>query len=350
MSTSRLALTVVLMALAVAPSSAANRSAGRAETQHTLTTKHGPWMIMVASIKPRVDENLRESNPEKYQKDIAKAYAAADSLVTELRSKGIPAYRFVQKGETENVETFDRLGRQKMSHVKAQEERICVLAGNYESIDDQIAQKTLHWVKDDFDPKSLNGGLFMKTPGRPSPLSGAFLTMNPLLSAQDMKRKRRDPLLRELNNGAEFSLLEAPGKYTVVVASFYGKSLTQMGAINQQKVDAVFRKVSRLDEAGLDAWKLAHVLRDKRNIEAYVLHDRYQSVVTVGSFDSPDDPDIQKIVQLFGAKVTIHPQSGNEILTAEVITNQDRDPKKGDIVRTFVFDPKPQLIEIPRIN
>ncbi|MEX1232862.1 MAG: hypothetical protein WEB58_21625 [Planctomycetaceae bacterium] len=345
---SRLALTVVLLALAVNPLFAARRIAARTDQQHALTKKHGPWMIMVASIRPRIDENNKDE--AQYRKDTAKAYAAADALVAELRKKGIPAYKFVQQGEVEEVETLDRLGRQQLRHVKAQQERICVLAGNYESIDDPVAQKTLTWVKETFEPKSLNGGNFKKTPGRPTPLSGAFLTMNPILSPSEMQSKKRNPLLRELNNGAEFSLLENPGKYTVVVASFYGKTLTQMGSIDQQKADLVFRKVSRLDEAGLDAWKLAHILRDKRNIEAFVLHDRYQSVVTVGSFNSLDDPEIQKIMQVFGAKVTIHPESGSEILTAEVITNKEHDPKQGNVIRTFVFDPKPQLIEIPRVK
>ncbi|MDA0831752.1 MAG: hypothetical protein O2955_12635 [Planctomycetota bacterium] len=348
MSISRCALTILLVTFTVNSMFAANRTSGRTDQPNTLTKKHGPWMILVASIRPRIDEKNKDE--AQYKKDAAKAYAAADALVAELRKKGIPAYKFVQKGEVEEVETLDRLGRQQLRHVNTQQERICVLAGNYESIDDRIAQDTLKWIKEDFEPKSLNGGNFQKTPGRPTPLSGAFLTMNPMLTPAEVRSKRRDPLLRELNNGAEFSLLENDGKYTVVVASFYGKSLTQMGAIDQRKADQVFRKVSRLDEAGLDAWKLAHILRDKRHIEAYVLHDRYQSVVTVGSFDSPDDPEIQKIMQVFGAKITIHPQNGNEILTAEVITNQEQDSKQGNILRTFVFDPKPQLIEIPRLK
>ncbi|MFN0199498.1 MAG: hypothetical protein ACKVT0_22330, partial [Planctomycetaceae bacterium] len=251
---------------------------------------------------------------------------------------------------TQEVETFDRLGRQQVRHINTQQERICVLAGNYEKIDDPLAQKTLNWIKVKFEPKSLNGANFKQTPGRPKPMSGAFMTMNPLLTPDEVKKKRKDPLLKELNAGAEFSLLDNPSKYTIVVASFYGKTLTQMGHVDQQKADSVFSKVSRLDEAGIDAWKLAHILRENRKIEAYVLHDRFQSVVTVGSFDTQDDPEIAKLMQLFGAKITIHPESGNEILTAEVITNQERDAKQGNVIRTFVFDPKPQLIEVPRVR
>ncbi|MFN0198529.1 MAG: hypothetical protein ACKVT0_17420, partial [Planctomycetaceae bacterium] len=88
---SRYALCLTLVILPAVSAFAFPRTATDAN-KNSLTKKHGPWMIMVASIRPRVD------NPDE---DATKAYKAADDLVKELRKNGIPAYKFVQKKMTQ---------------------------------------------------------------------------------------------------------------------------------------------------------------------------------------------------------------------------------------------------------
>ena len=58
--------------------------------QYQLTPKHGPWMIMVTSFR---------NVPEDQKSEGMTAEQAAEELVFELRSKGIPAYTFSQDAE-----------------------------------------------------------------------------------------------------------------------------------------------------------------------------------------------------------------------------------------------------------
>ena len=122
-----------------------------------------------------------------------------------------------------------------------------------------------------------------------------------------------------------------------------------------------FKLTQSLDEAYDAAWQLTKTLRagrvpfrgkngvQQRNFEAYVFHDRYRSIVTIGSFDSPNDPKIVEYKKIFGAKMRTNPNTGKEVLIAEVMTLPDtRDPKNS--LKTWIFDPQPRLIEVPRLK
>jgi len=248
---------------------------------------------------------------------------AADQLVFELRKKGVPAYTFEQRSEIDKINTVDRLGRRKVRYRKARQANIAVLAGNYSSRDSRIAQRTLQHLKK-FQPDFLrdardntavkkklrdggallklrNGGIYRETPGRPGPLSGAFLTINPTLSPRDIRDQQHDPLLLKLNAQGELSLLNNRGRYTLIVASFYGTPRTRIGGRKPRGNERNLRLRAALDEAAVNAWELAKALRKARslgydrNYEAYVFHNRYSSVVTIGSFNRPDDPRIGQL-------------------------------------------------------
>ena len=110
------------------------------------------------------------------------------------------------------------------------------------------------------------------------------------------------------------------------------------------------------------AWQLARTLREgrvpfrnsefrviQRNFEAYVFHDRYGSIVTIGSFSSVNDPLIAEYKKIFGSKIRKNPQTGQDVLIAEVITLPD--PKnRGASLRSWIFDPAPRLIEVPDLR
>jgi hypothetical protein len=267
-------LGLVIASPAFRPVEASQIEAVKGKT-YRITKQHGPWMIVVASLRGETEEQKK------------KALQAAHDLVYELRSKKkIPAYIFTQEGTLDGVESFDRKGNPNHSFVAAQRDRVCVIAGNYPSPDDEAAQKTLKIIKN-MRPKALAEGSYQPTPGRPSPLSRAFLTQNPLLSPEELaqKTKEHDPLLLRLNSGGEFSLLENSGKYTLVVATFTGKSQMQMlnpkenfDAEKLQQFDRDIQSKSSLDQAGYDSWALVRAMRAK-GIEAFVFHDRYRSIV-----------------------------------------------------------------------
>ena len=147
--------------------------------QYSLTDKHGPWMVMVAVFSEPPEEMKSEGmTPEQ----------AAESLVMELREQGIPAYSYRREKSFGSVQTVSRMQEKTERHYKLDTE-ICVLAGNYKSpdADRELAKRTLEWLKE-YQPKSLEkGGIYKPTPGQPSLLSGAFLTINPMLDPAAVK-------------------------------------------------------------------------------------------------------------------------------------------------------------------
>lgn len=340
-------LAVVASALlTVRPAGAIENERGKT---YKLTEKHGPWMIMVASFR-----NIRE---EDRKTEGLSAERAAAELVFELREKGIPAYAYSQDGKVEKIETHDRMGRDDMRIFAAQRDMICVLAGNYESIDDSVAQKTLNYVKR-FHPKFLRdtkSGAVMRNGGPKGPLAGAFMTINPLRKPDEVARHRVDDETKFLNSGIDHALVGVKKKYTVKIATFSGKSATPIGSSRYNGKEGLFERELQngakynIVRAGEDAAQLARALRQKGYV-AYVYHDKFQSIVTMGGFDSKDDPTINEIFKAFGAKMKADPSSKSqaESLTAEVLTLPGDKPDKP--IQTWIFDPVPEIIEVPRIR
>jgi hypothetical protein len=335
----------VLLFSAVALATLAGREckAARIEAdpakQYHLTKQHGPWMIMVASFHTTGQDG---------ETDVGKTpEQVAGELVLELRKEGIPAYTYAVENGPEFYNTTDRLGQQVRRKNMRRVKSLCVIAGNYPSSDDDVAQQTLDWIKR-FEPKCLQEGVgYRPTPGRPRPLSGAFLTISPLLNPEEVAHTTTDPLLLRLNSGQRFSLADNPGKYTLVVANFGGKSVTQLKG---QPESFNFLKDNDLDDAAQLANDLAAVLRQDldpagqfRNIDAYVWHDRYESMVCVGSFSSPNDPAIEHFRRKFGASVD--PQTNQ--LKFKFLT---LDTGAGQGTRMWTFVPTPQVMRVPKLR
>jgi hypothetical protein len=356
-------LAAVAFILAHSPFLMADRIEAVKGKHYKLTKRHGPWMIMVASfLTPPEDRRSAGMTPEQ----------AAEELVYELRLKGIPAYAFQLEEPTEEemkIKTVSRRTAEDREGKLRWLGGICVLAGNYPSANDPRAKRTLKYIKEKFDPQFLrdvaasgalrdsgdliqvskSGGVFRTTPNRPRPLSGAFLTTNPVLTDSELAAKTRDPLIIQLNSGSEYSLLHNPGTYTVVVATFQGKAQAHLG----DAPDAGKLQISGLlDDAMNRAWELCTALRRARSlgydedIEAYVYHDRYSSIVTVGSFKSKTDPRIVEIQNKFGAKVA-GVNDGKPLIGAEAFVVPKK-PLHRDEMKTWIFDPYPQLIEVPK--
>lgn len=326
-----LAGVIVLIFLAWQPAGAGEIDAVRGKA-YTLNGKHGPWMIMVTSFWP--------TSPE-HEKQSAKA---ANELVYQLRKKGVPAYIHKQEEQVEEIESLDRTGRRRHKKLTSQHGMVAVLAGNYHNPDDKVAQQTLKFVKK-FNPK-----VSVDWQGRqmeiPLDLKKSFMTRNPMLSPEELARKNRDPLIVKLNSSGEHSLFDNRGKYTLVVAAFYGKSQikpTSFGAF-----DRMIKNQSNisLDDAAHDSWELMTLLR-KQGFDAYVYHERFRSIVTVGAFKSSNDGQIARLVELFRAKEKINPETKQPALIAEAV--QIPGKRKNDPpLKSFMLDPAPQLMEVPR--
>ena len=348
----RFSCITVLLAIAFAaiagPVSAARIDATENRT-YRITKKHGPWMIMVASFSER-HEDVRV--------DGLSPSDAASQLVYALRKRGIPAYTFRMSEADHNNLGMDALGRTRRTRTPVQNNSVSVIAGNYPTVDDSTAQKTRNFIKrlslKDLNLESwTNGGglVFRQTPGQPGPFSGAFLTINPLFTSEEVAKTKRDPLILRLNGNSEYSILRNKGKYTLAVATFKGRSQTGIGEREYKKVSDLFEPSSTLDDAAERASSVAKMLREGlfsgsqqgRTFEAYVYHDKFQSLVTIGSFDSPQDPRLNQLANIFRAKQH-KGTNGKAFATGESIIIPGNPPE------TVIFDPVPNLVSVPKVR
>jgi hypothetical protein len=321
------------------------------EKMYDLTEENGPWMIMACSFSGET------------------AQQQAHELVLELRDRyKLPAYMYRKEFDFGD-ETFgrgvDEFGEPvRMRYQRGgQSEEVAVLVGDYPAVDDPEAQKTLHRMKY-YRPDCLQiekGEATTRTlaawrtiqkrvlaPGnakkKKGPMGHAFVTTNPLLPREFYVPKGVDRLVVKMNKGVEHSLLDCTGKYTVQVAHFTGSVV-----LDQAEIEAIEggdkEMKSGLAQAAAKAHRLTEALRMK-GYEAYEFHDRYASIVTVGSFDSvgskrPDgkidlNPKIHAIMKNFGAAPN---QTPNQAGTVEAKS-----------LAGVPFDIQPIPVHVPKIS
>jgi hypothetical protein len=290
-----------------------NRVDADPEKTYRLSEENGPWMITACSFSGEGAETQ------------------ARQLAFELRKRyKLPAYIHraeFQFGAAEGRGMFGAPLR--MKHRVDDLQEVAVLVGNFQAADDPAAQKTLQKLKYThpncldvkqrektnqslagwrtfFQERVLAPGSKHKDRG---PLGHAFITTNPLLPKEFFAPTGIDPLVLDMNKDVTHSLLDCPGRYTVQVATFKGNVFIQPKEI--EAVESGKQIKSQLAEAAKKAHTLTEALRMK-GWEAYEFHDRYASIVTVGSFDSvgtprPDgkteiNPRVHAIMQTFGAQ------------------------------------------------
>jgi hypothetical protein len=315
---------------------------------YELEEKHGPWMIMAASfVGPTAEEQSHE-------------------LVLELRQRfRVEAYTFRKVYDftkpTEGL-GYNRYGgpRRMRYMTNSKFEEIAVLVGHFGSIEDPQMDKTLEQLKyarpDCLDPtKRQNSSqrlaglrtlynMISTSPAeqQKGPMGAAFVTCNPLLPAQLFVAEGIDPFVVEMNKDLPTSLLKCKGRYTVRIASFRG--VDTMKPAEFERLTSQPRKMSKIDEAALKASRLCAALREK-GIEAYEFHDRTESIVTVGSFDSVGqpradgkieiNPAVHRIMEDYGPVEQPKPGTNQMELYARVING-------------IRLDPQPLPVEVPR--
>jgi hypothetical protein len=315
---------------------------------YELAEQHGPWMILAASfVGPTAEQQSHD-------------------LVLELRRRfKLEAYSFRHTYDfskpTEGLGYSRYGGPRRMRYLSNQKfDEIAVLVGHFASVEDPRIDKTLQQIKYAV-PESLDADkqgassqrlvgwrmLFNRMSSNPAerakgPMSAAFLTRNPLLPAEMFVAKGIDPFVVEMNKDLPHSLLKCPGRYTVRVASFRGVDTMKPAEFERLTSDPA--KTSKLDQAAIKASQLCAALREK-GVEAYELHDRTESIVTIGSFNEvgvprPDgkieiNPAIHRIMQDYGPIEQPRPGTNQLEMYARVINN----------VR---LDPQPLPVEVPR--
>ena len=329
-----------LLVVSAAPAAGKSRIEAVKGKRYQLRDVHGPWMVMVNTFKNVPGEQRMQGGMT--------ASDAADETVYELRRRGIPAYVYQQDEE------LDPAGRFVAKH-----EVIAVMACNFPTKDSPDVERVLKIIKEEFDPSFMhdrkNGAVFTKTPGRPTPFSRAFVTTNPLRSHQDVERSTVSKEVRHLNAGIDHCLLDNPGRYSLLVATFSGNEVIQVS--NQEKESRLQRfneqLGTNLDEAAQKAWELTEALRQAKRLgydrdhESWVYHDKYNSYVAVGSFDSKDDPRVAELRKAFGAKMKRNPRTGLDEMTPELMSIP-KNPTGGNLPdKLWFFESKPVLIPVP---
>lgn len=258
---------------------------------YALTENQGPWMILAATFSGEGSEQQ------------------AHELVMELRKKfRIEAYTFSR--HIDDTQPQAGLGLNKYGEPKRMKpanpvkyDEVAVMVGNYPSVEDSRAQKTLQTLKhawpDALNPKKLKStsqslGALREAVRQintkqkdKGPMRAAMICRNPLIPDEYFRQGGLDKLVLTMNQGVEFSLLDCPGRFSVRVATFRGQDTMIINEIELlNKSDKVTDKLA----AGAEkAHVLTHALR-QMGYEAYEFHDRHESIVTVGSFESVGDP------------------------------------------------------------
>ena len=263
-----------------------------AEADYSLTEQQGPWLVMAASFTGD------------------KGASQARELVLELRRDfRLPAYYYGMTFQQEEVNPgrgIDADGARIRRRYQRGNRIVqhAVLVGEFPAIDDPDAQKTLKRIKF-LQPDSLTAGEGEETSQSlatvrkfqgylrqrlgdkelKGPMGHAFLTRNPLLPREYFVPQGVDNEVAKWNEGPEFSLMKCPGKYSIRVATFRGR--TSLKSKTDEVQDMRTRRAKEDDPlvvAVRNAHLLTVALREK-GWDAYEFHDRRESYVAVGSFD-----------------------------------------------------------------
>jgi hypothetical protein len=177
-----------------------------------------------------------------------------------------------------------------------------VLAGDYPSIEDPVAQKSLTRLRKlDIDsvPENIweqyRMSAIEEAKGKAKknqPLASAMLVPNPHPQAPKFQKSITPEVAKmifDLNTNTPYSVYENPHPYTLAVAQFTGTSVFGDNDKDKGLAAKVFGGAeSPLTKAAQQAISLADALR-KLGWPAYVFHGQYGSLVCVGGFPELGD-------------------------------------------------------------
>jgi hypothetical protein len=130
-----------------------------------------------------------------------------------------------------------------------------------------------------------------------NPFLTSFVIRNPAVPQASQEKPRFDPFWKKLNANEDFSLLECPQPWTLAVKVYSSPGVVQpsgSGGFLDKIGLGGLRPGEGISAAGLQAHHLADFLR-RLGFKAYVLHTRTNSVVTVGEFSGPKDPEMERM-------------------------------------------------------
>jgi hypothetical protein len=288
--------------------------------EYNITPADGEWMILIASYRGEL------------------AAQQAHTLVLEMRSEyGLPAFVF-DRSAIEREEQRKDIEAQKheiqqwmQAHgcqsnqalpvrVRRIEEQRAVLIGGYKDM--ETARRALDEIRKLPPPKAEPGTtlfvhhLDQQSPSKDgveradqNPFRTAFVVHNPAVPVTPPPPEE-DKVAKALNAGESFSIGQCHKPWTLAVASYQGLAALQSRSAPRSVFGNLFGGDGgdRLNACGLNAHNFAEALR-KLGFDAYVYHTRYRSVVSVGGFDSADDPRLAEMRRVFMERLKIGPEN-----------------------------------------
>jgi hypothetical protein len=296
-----------------------------------VTPDQGPWMVLITSY----------SGPEGPMR--------ARKMVAELRSHyKLPAYVFnygaeQKREELERVKAMIEKQKQELQEIQKKtnvtldqpirvrhlkiEEHFGVLVGGYSS--EEAADKVRAQLKKldppdpsrvDLDMKFVANEGSAKESGEAvkcyvNPFERTLVVRNPALPKFQRPAdwdKVDVEALRRMNSEEPLSLLKCNKAFTLVIKEFSLPSITtpRNAPASGGFWDALGlgkKGADSIDVAADNAHKFAEALR-KAKLDAYVLHTKYSSLVTVGGFDSLEDPNLRSMQNLLQTRLMANPQ------------------------------------------
>jgi hypothetical protein len=255
---------------------------------YMLTKENGPFMVLAYSFR----------GPDAPRQALA--------LVLELRGKyRLPAYLLLPKkfpgrsnirGVAPQASQFAQKDDVGLPEILRVIDEAAVMVGDEKTTKDAFDLmhkiKKLHPVCIDGQPQMWH---FRKGQG----LSRAMTTTNPFVPAEELFPRAPDVMVTQMNGGPH-NIRYCPGRYTLQVANFGGRSSILDPDKDPRFKGQLSTRNSPLATAHEDAERLAEALSKDREVmktgsQVYVYHDRYSSRVTIGSFNNPADPAAQKL-------------------------------------------------------
>jgi len=322
------------------------------QKSYQLTEEHGPWLILCTTFGGANGKQEAQKLALELRRDFQlEAYTYAQHYDFNGKEQGLGYSR---------SSTAAQLKPRTMKYLRRGEyDEWAVMVGHFPGVEDANLQAALHTIKH-AQPKSMQKGKvkddrrfavdirelqrFFQDVRKTGPLVNAFATRNPLLPDEG-DSPDLDPLVLEMNQGVEHSLLNCPGKYTVRVATFRGRT-----TIDQREIGEIERGKelqSTLDQAANKANKLTTALR-AQGVEAYEFHDRIESIVCVGSFDTIGTPREDGKMEMSPAVMAIMNKYG---ATAQNVTDQKQQALAGlrpKSLGSICFDVQPWPVSVPK--
>ncbi|VTS05469.1 SPOR domain-containing protein [Tuwongella immobilis] len=283
---------------------------------YAITPAAGKWMVLINSYMGPKAPMMAEEFCTVLRRDYRlPAYLYNRGGEEREREKArIAALRAQQEAFFKQLNTEVVPGRIRTVRI---EEQYAVLVGGFPDM--EAARKALDQIRKLPPPKQthlLDSTMIAtnadeKTKGEVlqtaylNPFLSGFVVPNPTAPKDvDPDAGKPDPILKDLNRGERYSVLNCKKEWTMVVKVYHAPAVVQSRGTSGDFVKKLFGGKSNetLNAIAKQAVSLAEFLRGfkPQGYEAYVLHTAYSSIVCVGQYDSPQDAQFAQTAKTLG--------------------------------------------------